>query len=251
MDNWIDELLDESYKPKYSDQGSEQWHELRVGRFTSSEWWKIMECGFRPMTPQELAARPKSGKGSKVTRVPDPSTMGAKGITYIHQKVAEVLTGRPKPESYAYPLVYGKETEPEAVEFYEKKFGIETEKVGFQPYTDHAGGSPDRLIGNKGGLEIKCPFSSENQVEYLMMTDRFDLKANNPDYYWQVVTLLLFTGREWWDIGFFDPRMKDDRHKLHVLRILSTEVQEEFEFASQALAGAVKMKLEIIQTLTL
>lgn len=247
----LDELLDATYQPKHIDQGSEAWEQIRCGRFTSSEIWKIMECGKREMTKAELEARPKKGTGSKTTLVPDPSKMSEKGMTYIYQKVAEVFTGRPKPASYAYPLVYGKETEPEAVEFYEKKFGIETEKVGFQPFTDHAGGSPDRLIGDKGGLEIKCPFSSENQVEYLMMTDRFDLKVNNPDYYWQVVTLLMFTGREWWDIGFFDPRMKDDRHKLHVLRILASEVQDEFDFASQALTGAVKMKLEIIQSLSI
>ena len=121
----LDELLDASYRPKYQDQGSEAWENIRAGRFTSSEWWKLMECGKRPMTQAELDARPKKGLGSKTTQVPDPSKMGEKGMTYIYQKVAEILTGRPKPPAYAYPLVYGKETEPEAVEYFEAKFQVE------------------------------------------------------------------------------------------------------------------------------
>lgn len=140
----LDELLDASYAPKFVDQGSEEWEQLRAGRFTSSEIWKIMECGKRPMTKEELAARPKSGKGSSTTQVPDPSKMGAKGISYVNQKVAEVLTGQPKRPSYAYPLVYGKETEPEAVEFFEKKTGLICETIGFQTWGDHAG---EALIG--------------------------------------------------------------------------------------------------------
>lgn len=247
--SWLDELLDETYRGKYADQGSETWEEMRVGRFTSSEWSKIMECGFRPMTPEELAARPKSGKGSKTTRVPDPTTMGEKGVSYVLQKVAETLTGKPKPQSFAYPIVYGRETEPEAVEHVEKVLGVECKPTGFHVYTDHAGGSPDRLIGDDDLLEIKCPFYSEHQISYLMLTDRFDLKREYPQYYWQVVTQLLFTGRKRAHFCTFDPRMKDDKYKLSHLILMADDLQDEFELATQALTGAVKLKLQYLNAL--
>jgi hypothetical protein len=201
------------------------------------------------MTKDELAARPKSGKGSATTRVPDPSQMSVKGMTYVHQKVAEVLTGKPKPSAYAYPLVYGKETEPEAVAFFENKFGIQTEESGFVTFGDHAGGSPDRLIGDSEGLEVKCPFYSEHQINYLMLTDHYDLKANYPEYYWQVVSLLLFCDRKKWHFCTFDPRMIDDKHKLTHLVIEWNQVEEDIDFIIKALEGAVKEKLQTINLL--
>jgi hypothetical protein len=245
----LDELLDITYREKYLDQGSEQWENIRAGRFTSSEWWKLMECGKRLMTPEELAARPKTGKGSKTTQVPDPSLMSERGITYIRQKVSEVLTGKPKPSAYAYPLIYGKETEPDAVEYFEKVTGLICEETGFHPYTDHAGGSPDRLIGEKEGLEIKCPFQSENQVDYLMLTDFYDLKSLYPEYYWQCVTLLKFTGRELWHFVTYDPRMINDVHKMTHIQIPADKVKEDIDLIDMVLTSAVKEKLSLLNTL--
>lgn len=247
--SWMDELLDASYAPKYTDQGSEQWEQIRAGRFTSSEIWKVMQFGYRPMTDIELKARPKTGKGSGTKRVIDKTKMGEKGISYITQKVAEVLTGQPKPSAYAYPLVYGKETEPEAVEYFQTKTGLECEEVGFQPWGDHAGGSPDRLIGESEGLEIKCPFQSENQIGYLMLTDWYDLKANYPEYYWQCVSLMLFTDRKRWHFCTYDPRMIDDRHKLTHLVIEWSKVEEDIDLLVVGIENAVRLKLEMLQTL--
>lgn len=246
----LDEFLDASYAPKHIDQGSEEWEQIRCGRFTSSELYKLMECGTRPMTAEELKARPKSGKGSKTTLVPDPSKMGKEGMKYINQKVAEVLTGRAKPAAYAFPLVYGKETEPQAVEYFETKFGVQCEQVGFQVWTDHAGGSPDRLIGDKEGLEVKCPFASEMQVQYLMLSDRHDLKRLFPEYYWQCVSLMLFTGRELWHFCTFDPRMISDKHKLTHIEIYAKDVDEDMDAVNTAIEAAVKEKLQLIQLLS-
>lgn len=232
-----------------AEQGSDEWEQIRCGRFTSSEWWKLMECGKRPMTKEELAARPKKGKGSSTTQVPDPSTMGEKGKTYINQKVAETLTGLPKRSSYAFPLVYGKDTEPLAVVAFEEKFGVVCDPAGFQSYTDHAGGSPDRYISTDQGLEVKCPEDSTNQVDYLMLTDRHDLKRHYPAFYWQCVTLLLFTGRDLWHFCTFDPRMINPKHRLTHIEIFAKDVQEDFDNTHLALEAAVKEKLQILQIL--
>jgi hypothetical protein len=246
---FLEDIINHDAVSKHIDQGSEEWEQIRCGRFTSSEIHKIMECGKRPMTPEELAARPKKGKGSQTTLVPDPSKMSPDGLKYINQKVAEVLTGKPKPPAYAYPLVYGKETEPQAVEYFEQKFGIACEEVGFQPWTDHAGGSPDRLIGTDQGLEVKCPFASEMQVQYLMLNDRHDLKRMFPEYYWQCVSLMLFTGRQLWHFVTFDPRMILDKHKITHLEIFAKDVEEDMDSVNKAIEGAVKEKLKLLSLL--
>jgi hypothetical protein len=244
----LDEFLDATYRTKYVDQGSEAWEQMRVGRFTSSEIYKLMECGKRPMTPDELAARPKKGKGSATTQVPDPSKMSERGLGYIREKVWETLTGKAKSSSYAYPIVYGKEMEPEAVEHFEKITGLITQTVGFQPWTDHAGGSPDRLIGEKEGLEIKCPWSDE-QIDYLMLTDHFDLKRCYPQIYWQCVSLLLFTGRDRWHLCTYDPRMREEKLKMTHLIIEAEKVAEDIDAIPKAIQGAVEEKLKLIKTL--
>lgn len=250
MESWLDDLLDATYAPKYQDQGSDAWDNIRAGRFTSSEWHNLMECGKRPMTKEELEARPKKGPGSATTLVPDPSKMSKGGITYITQKVAEVLTGRPRPSAYAYPLVYGKETEPQAVEHFEKVMEVECIEVGFQPFGDHAGGSPDRLFGDDDGLEVKCPYDSANQIGYLMLTDRFDLKRMHPDYYWQCVSLMLFTNRKTWHFCTFDPRMIQEKHKMTHIVLKWSEVEEDIDLCIKALAGAVEEKLKLIALLS-
>lgn len=248
MRNILDDFIDGTRANLHIEQGSDEWNKLRCGRFTSSEWWKLMECGKREMTKEELAARPKTGKGSKTTQVPDPSKMSATGIKYIRKKVWETLTGQPFPEAYAYPLVYGKEQEPFAVEHFEKITGLKTEIVGFQVYTDHAGASPDRLVGELAGLEIKCP-SSDEQIDYLMLTDHFDLKRCYPEYYWQCLSLMLFMDKQEWYFATFDPRMQKEDHKMSILSIKRALVQEDIDLIPLALAGAVEEKLKLINLL--
>jgi hypothetical protein len=246
----LDDLINGENESLHLDQGSEDWENIRAGRFTASEIYKLMECGYRPMTPAELSARPKKGPGSRTTRVPDMSALSDGALTYIYQKVAETLTGRPKPSAYAYPLVYGKEMEPEAVEYFQEATGLICEEVGFQTWSDHAGGSPDRLIGDKEGLEIKCPYDSTNQIHYLMLNDRFDLKNNHPNFYWQCVSNMLFTDRERWHFVTYDPRMQLEKHKMKHLQITYREVQEDINLLSAAIEGAITKKLEIIKLLS-
>lgn len=248
-DNWLDEIINETYAPRHIEQGSQEWDDIRLGRFTSSEIYKIMDCGKRPMTDEEKAARPKKGPGSKTNFVPDPSRMSDKGIEYIHKKVWETLTGRACEQAYAYPLVWGKEQEPFAVEFFEKRFGVVCDPVGFQVWTSYAGGSPDRLIGDKEGLEVKSP-SSDEQIKYLMLTDHYDLKREYPEYYWQCVSLMLFTGRDKWHFCTYDGRMKDERHQLTHIEIEASKVEEDMDSINKAIEGAVAEKLSIIQLLS-
>lgn len=151
-------------------------------------------------------------------------------------------------QSYAFPLVYGKEQEPFAVECFQERTGLICEPTGFQVYTDHAGGSPDRLIGDKEGLEVKCP-SSDEQINYLMMTDHYDLKRCYAQYYWQCVSLMVFTNRERWHFCTFDPRMINEKHRLTHMIIEASKVEEDMDAVGKAIEGAVEEKLKLINML--
>ena len=247
-DKFFTDLLDRDTATRHIEQGSDEWDKIRCGRFTASEIHNIMDSGTRDMTPEELKARPKSGVGSSAKKTADHSKLSASAETYILTKVAETLTGKIQSSSYAFPLVYGKETEPEAVAFFEKITGFVTEVVGFQVFGDHAGGSPDRFVGEDEGLEVKCPYTSKEQIKYLMLTDQYDLKRLHPDYYWQVMSNLLFTGKKRWHFVTYDPRFISEKHKM--THMIIKPINEDFDLICQKLEAAIKEKLSIIQLLT-
>lgn len=247
--DFFDMLGDEAKaQSHFIEQGSDEWREARVGRFTGSEMFKLVDPGKRDMTEEELKARPKSGEGSKTKYISDDRVLGEKAWTYIYKKVAETLTGQLDEEVYAWSLVRGKELEPEAVEVFEKRTGLTCEPIGFVPFTDHAGSSPDRMVSDGAILEVKCPSNSKNQVSYLMMTDHFDLKREYPDYYWQIQTNILFTGAPKGYFAAYDPRFKDEKHRLFVMEV--PPVQADRDLIVTKIAVATEEKLKIIKLIS-
>lgn len=86
----------------------------------------------------------------------------------------------------------GRILEEEAIPWFEYEFGEQIERVGLIMTDDGTVGcSPDGLLGEDGGIEIKCPYS-ETHIKYLL-----DNKLP-ADYAAQVHGSLYVTGREWW-----------------------------------------------------
>jgi len=231
-----------------SEQGSKNWLNIRAGRFTASEIHRLMKSGSRLMSESELKARPKSGKGSSTKFIEDASCVSEDAITYIMEKVAETLTGEPKNEVFSHPTSHGDTWEPWAAEYFTKVTGLELEVIGFVPWGDHAGGSVDRgILGKAEHLEIKCPYNSKNQIDYLMLNDQYDLKRNYPNHYWQVAANCLFSKKPLAHFVTFDPRMKSDKHKMVHIEVIPTE--DDYELLCLKLKYAQKEKESILKLL--
>lgn len=154
-------------------QGTEEWHEARLGRVTASRIACVMM---------------------------NPTTAGYQN--YRAQLVCERLTGNPT-ESFTSPAMqHGTDTEPQARAFYEMETGITVNEVGFIPHPklSMSGASPDGLIGSDGGLEIKCPQPA---------THIKNLTGSGIDrkYVLQMQWGMACTGREWWDFVSFCPSL--------------------------------------------
>lgn len=118
---------------------------------------------------------------------------------YRAKLVVERLTGKQIPTFETAAMRQGIEREPLARAAYELRSGAWVDEVGFCRHdTLEAGASPDGLIGNDGGLEIKCP-ELATHLAYLRLQDV------PPDYIPQVQGNLWITGREWWDFVSFNP----------------------------------------------
>lgn len=228
MSSFLDDIIDDTGYMKHVDQNTDAWDKIRIGRFTSSEMWRLLT------SPKTKEAK-ESGKLSETA------------LTYINVKVAETLTGQQKASSYAYPLVFGKEQEPIAIEAFCEQTGFEWEEIGFVAFGEWAGGSPDGIINETDILEIKCPWAIETQLDYLMLTDQWDLKRLKPEYYWQVMSNLLFTMKEKGHFVSFDDRYPKEKKIVH---IEVKPIPEDFQKITDAIEKAVKLKLELLQLLS-
>lgn len=157
-------------------QQSVEWFEIRTGIPTVSCFDKILT-------------------GTKLTK-------SAQASTYRNELLAKALGCHEGFEGNEW-TEQGNEREPEAVSAYEFVFDSEATEVGFI-YRDErkdCGGSPDRLIADDGGLEIKCPKASTH-IGYL-------LGGKLPTTYRsQVYGYLYVSGRSWWDFCSYHPRLE-------------------------------------------
>ena len=168
------------------EQGSPEWHQLRAGKATASRIADIMAQG-----------------------------QGKMRAAYMRQLVAERLTGLPTPGGFkSGSMQRGNEVEAEAREAYEYQTGRFVDLVAFvdHPTIDMAGASPDGLVGDEGGVEIKCPDS----VTHI---DTLQGAAIDGGYLKQMHWNMACTGREWWDYVSYDPRLKDPAMRLFIKRV--------------------------------
>ena len=101
--------------------------------------WKLARCGL----PTASSFKHILAKGQGKTRQ-----------KYLYQLAGEIITGEPM-ATYSNPhMEHGKEVEGEARAAYELLNDVDVQQVGFIR-NGRVGCSPDGLVGESGGLEIK------------------------------------------------------------------------------------------------
>lgn len=209
-------------------QGSREWFEIRRGKFTSSEIYRLLS------EPKDAAAK-KKGELSE----------GAK--TYVLEKVHEELTGEIESSFDSAATVWGVQNEPLARTWYEKLTGLEVKEVGFTTVSDSFGGSADGLVGENGGIEIKAPYKGSNHLDYSLIDSQEYMKKHFKEHYWQCVSNAFINKRVWWDFVSFDPRLNYDSGFFR-FRIFPKE--EELDLIAKKVAQATELKLQLIEKFT-
>ncbi len=163
-------------------QGSAAWFAARCGCLTASR------IG-------EATKRVKSGAWSAERR----------GV--MAELVAERLTGEAAQHFVSSAMRWGTEQQPAAAQGYTFLTGRDVREVGFVPHPriQDSGASPDGLIGEDGGVEIKAPIAENHIATLLAGMDVQDYVP--PEHLPQIQWGMACTGRAWWDFVSFDPRM--------------------------------------------
>jgi putative phage-type endonuclease len=176
-------------------QGSDAWHQIRLGKITASRIANIM-------------TKVKTGESAYRKRAK-------------FEIIRERLTGR-RIESYKTALMQrGIDLEPLARAKYEHVKNVMIDQIAFvnHPTVPMAGASPDGLIGDHALLEIKCP-SPENHLGHLI-DDGADLVATyNAQCQWQLACM---PDRKYVDLVSFDPDQKEHL-QLFIKRLYKDEV---------------------------
>jgi putative phage-type endonuclease len=154
-------------------QRSEEWYAVRRGKMTASN-------------AQTIA---NNGKGLE---------------TYVYGLLAEKHSLGSEDRYVSDDMLRGVELEELARSTYTMEREV-AEEVGFIELDEYVGCSPDGLVGEDGGIEIKCP----NNLNYFRLLVDGE-RAVDTKYLWQVQMCLYLTGRDWWDLVFYNPNFERD-----------------------------------------
>lgn len=173
-----------------AEQRTPEWAADRSGKFTGSRFADV------------LARNKRTGEPLKAYH------------DLIWQIVVERMTGQPVEGPNGYALQYGIENEPFAREDYELVTGNNVVESGFivHPKYPFVGCSPDGLIGEDAGIEMKCP---KNPAVHL---ERF-LSGVPDEFVPQIQGCMWVTGRVRWDFVSYDPRMPES-HRILIIPVM-------------------------------
>lgn len=166
------------------EQNTDEWRKLRLGVVCASDFEKVI-------TP----------KGKLSIQAP----------ALMYRLLAEWVTGEPVENAgYESPwMKRGHELEPAAVLAYEMLTDRETSPGGFITTDDGTlGCSPDRLVGEDGDAEIKCPLI-HTQVQYALTGIVAD------EYKTQLQGRLMIHGRDWVEIFSYHPSLSLTPIRVH------------------------------------
>ena len=204
------------------EQGTEEWHEARRGLVTASVVGSLITVG--PPSAQSVAcptcnAKPDNPCMSNARKEPTPIKSIHEGRTNAAASrppvysvadnetsrnltallVAERISGWTEETFTNYDMMRGVLHEPYARDRYAEVNCVTVEQVGFMRRDEKGwqlGASPDGLIGDDGGLEIKCP-RAKTHIRTIIADE---VPAQ---YVPQIQACLLVSGRKWWDFVSF------------------------------------------------
>jgi putative phage-type endonuclease len=176
------------------EQNSAEWVWARTGRITASRICDMM------------ATLKRGGEA-------------ASRRDYRAELIAERLTGRAEDHYVSKEMKFGTEQEPFARTAYEIKTENIVDQVGFifHPRLDFTGASPDGLIGEEGGLELKCP-KTTTHLAYMMAG------TVPKEYQHQMLWNMACAEREWWDFASYDSRLPE-KLRIFIVRMPRDEAR--------------------------
>lgn len=197
---------------------SEAWHKFRLGKGTSSKIHAI--CGA--------------------------DGFGKSGMTYVYQKVGELLTGKSNDKELDFDedLEWGKLYEPESIEAFAKKMGIKllvTQKIISEPGSRFSS-TPDAIWVhgeckidtseyNVSIAEGKCPRTYHNFIPKFLCRTPAELYKINKENFWQVIDQMHQSGSSKGYFFVYHPYFPEGSN-INIIEFRQMELWKEFKLLS-------------------
>lgn len=212
-------------------QGTEEWHQIRLARPTASRF-------------KDILTQPRK-KEDQISRT---------AFAYLCECFAEWALGEPLDGASSPWMDRGQRQEAEALVYYQAALApddAKAEPVGVVTLDNDLlspGCSPDALVGDDGGVEIKI-HGAKQHVAFMFEPDRF-LK----EHWAQVQGGLWISGRAWWHLVAYNPALAPVVHRVEpddeYIQNLAERVEEftamlherlvEFGYQPQSVATAFR-----------
>lgn len=190
------------------EQGSQEWFQCRLGIPSASNFSTIMAKG-------------RDGKSPSLTRK-----------TYLYKLAGEIITGKPSSNYKNADMQRGNEMEAEAAAHYAFTRDVELTQIGFAR-RGNMGCSPDRLIGDEGGLEIKTA-EAHILIEHMFRDDV------PPEHVAQVQGTMMILERPWWDLMVYWPDITPPVFRSRPDRAYQANLKGEIDRFNDELAAVVE-----------
>jgi len=179
------------------EQGSYDWHQLRIGKITSTRLKKVM---------------------------------AKDNLSLVDELIAEEETGLSDDDGFvSEEMQRGIDLEPLAIKEYESITGNSVTRYGLLQSDELPilCQSPDGYVGIEGAIEVKCP-KTKNHVKYIRQG-----KIPN-EYKEQVWTYFMVNPNlKWLDFISYDPRLT--KKPIWVLHVTREDVQDDINNAWESL----------------
>jgi hypothetical protein len=212
-----------------NEQKSTGWFEERRGKFTASEFFKLMTSG----------------------RAKD-QLFGATALDYIDEKV-EIITSGDMNDFGSFAgnkaTEWGEYWEPVAREKFTEKTGIVVTEVGFIQIEERLGGSPDGITED-AIIEIKCPFASKNHTSNLFIEDQWGLKSEHKEYYIQMQVNMMAAKKEKGYFISYDSRKLQPSLSLKIIEVaIDEQMVSEIKMRYAEAMKILNQRLEFLYSL--
>lgn len=170
-------------------QGSDEWHNLRLGKITGSSFGKLLGTS---------AAKEKY-LYDKANEIVTRSLSDGASFNNIHMQRGDIV------ESVA------------RTRYLIKTFSV-VKEVGIIIIDDYLACSPDGLIDEDGLIEIKGP-DSNNYFRQVLQISSEGLKAIPNEYYVQMQFYMYALGRSWCDYVLYNERHEINDMEMFIYRV--------------------------------
>ncbi|OFX18315.1 MAG: hypothetical protein A2033_00570 [Bacteroidetes bacterium GWA2_31_9] len=208
---------------------SPAWYTARIGKFTASNFGKIMSI--------------PSNKNVVFSKT---------ALNTIEKAAAQLYYNDYFEKGDNEASTWGQDNEVKALNEFCKRTGFRFEDAGFiqSAEIEDIGCTPDAYIldestSEKLIAEVKCPFSSNNHKLYSRkISSKETLKEISPYYYWQTQGEMLVTGANNCYFISYDPRIKTDKN-IHFVKIIKDE--KAILFLQNKLKMAIEIRNKILK----